>query len=137
MNNSFYKRLSIDEAFPRRTFNTSLILSIIILLLSMGRASYQVTMGLAIGMGISLSFFGILWSTVSRFLLMGKKKGGFLFIIIGLSKHFVLGILLFVIFRYVKINSLALLMGISLVLMVILLKVTGIEMVNYVNKKVR
>ncbi|MFV1950574.1 MAG: hypothetical protein ACC630_01255, partial [Nitrospinota bacterium] len=89
MNNSLYKRLSIDEGFPRRIFNTSLILSAIIILLSMGSASYQVIMGLAMGMGISLVFFWLLWSTVDRFLLMGKKRGGFLFFIIGLSKHFI------------------------------------------------
>ena len=137
MNNSFYKRLSIDEAFPRRTFNTSLILSIIIILLSMGRASYQVTLGLSIGMGISIVFFWLLWSTVTKFLSMGKRKGGSLLFIIGLSKYFILAIFLFFIFSYVKINALALLIGISLVHMVIILKVAGIGMVNYANRIAR
>lgn len=137
INNSLYKRLSIDEGFPRRIFNTSLILSIIIILLSIGRASYRVTIGLAIGMGISLVLFVVLWSTVDRFLLMGKKKGGFIFFIIGLSKYFILGGVLFFIFRYSQANPLSLLIGISLVHIVIILKVAGIGMVNYVNRTVR
>ncbi|MFV1950536.1 MAG: hypothetical protein ACC630_01055, partial [Nitrospinota bacterium] len=97
----------------------------------------QVIMGLAIGMGISLVFFGVLWSTVDRFLLMGKKRGGSLFFIIGLSKHFILGVFLFFIFRYSQANPISLSIGISLVHIVIILKVAGIGMVNYANRTVR
>jgi hypothetical protein len=67
----------------------------------------------------------------------GKGKGGSLFFIIGLSKHIILGISLFFIFRYIKVDPLAMLMGISLVHIVIILKVIGIGMINYLNRRMK
>ncbi len=59
-------RLKIDEGFPERVLNSSLILAGIIFLISISPWSFEVTAGLTIGMGMSIGFFWLLRLTITR-----------------------------------------------------------------------
>ncbi len=126
-------RLVIDEGLPKRVLNISLALAALIFLISISSWSPEVTLGLSLGMGISIIFSMILYRTI-KFLVASKKPGAkLLFGAVTFLKFIALCIALFFILRNFSINYIALVAGVSLVQIVIFLKLAGMGLVNYMN----
>lgn len=126
--------LKIDEELPRRVLNTSLIVAALVLLISISNWSFETTLGLAVGMGISIIFFMLLCSSVKSFVLIEKNRRMPFFVIVSILKFIVLSIALFLVFEHLSISYLALLIGSGLAQSIIFLKLTGMGMVNYMNR---
>ncbi len=126
--------LQIDEELPRRVLNTSLIITTLVLLISISNWSFEATFGLAVGMGISIIFFMLLCGSVKSLARIEKNSRIPFFVIVTILKFIVLSAALFIIFKHLSINYLALLIGIGLAQSIIFLKLTGMGMVNYMNR---
>ncbi len=126
--------LKIDEGLPRRALNTSLIVAALVLLISISNWPFEVTLGLAVGMGISIIFFMLLCGSVKSLVIIEKNRRMPFFVIVTILKFIVLSIALFLVFKYLSISYLALLIGIGLAQSIIFLKLIGMEMVNYMNR---
>jgi hypothetical protein len=125
--------LIIDDGFLQRVHKTSLLLSLFIIISSLVYWDSSITLGLILGASIGLTFFGILCWTVNRFSKLDSKKRVFFAIKITLLKFPLLGVVLYYAFSYISINPLALIAGIGIVQAVIILKIVGILLVNYMN----
>jgi hypothetical protein len=125
--------LIVDDGFLQRVHKTSLLFSLFIIISSLAYWDSSITLGLVLGASIGLTFFGILRWTVSKFFKLGSKKKVFFAIKITLLKFPLLGIVLYYAFSYISINPLALIAGIGIVQAVIILKIVGILLVNYMN----
>ena len=87
----------------------SLQILAVLLLTSLWFQSWAVSLGLILGGGIALLNFRWLWRILSQYLLMHKKYS--LFQLIG--KFFILLLVLFLVIRFVRVNPVALVVGIS------------------------
>ena len=126
--------LKIDEGLPRRVLHTSLIVAALVLLISISNWSFDVTLGLAVGMGISTVFFMILCNSVKSLVIIEKNKRMPFFVIVAILKFIVLSIALFLVFKHLSISYLALLIGIGLAQSIIFLKLIGMGLVNFMNR---
>jgi len=129
----------VDDGFIQRVHKTSLWLSLFIIILSLSYRDSAITLGLILGVSISLTFFKLLCWTVNRFFSskLQMRKRAFFAIKITLLKFPLLGVLLYYVLRYININPLALIVGIGIVQAVMVLKVVGILFVNYTNPLAR
>ena len=129
----------VDDGFIQRVHKTSLLLSLFIIILSLSYRDSAITLGLLLGVSISLTFFELLWWTVNKFFSskLHWKKSAFFAIKITLLKFPLLGIILYYVLKYININPLALIAGIGIVQAVMILKVVGILFVNYMNSLAR
>ena len=136
MNN---RSMIIDDGFIQRVHKTSLLLSLFIIILSLSYRDNAITLGLVLGVSISLTFFDILWWTVNKFFnsKLHRKKSAFFAIKITLLKFPLLGIILYYVLSHININPFALIVGIGIVQAVMVLKVVGILFVNYTNPLAR
>jgi len=82
---------------------------VVLLLASLWFQSWAVSLGLILGGGIALLNFHWLWSILSQYV-MAKKKYS-LFQLIG--KFFILLLVLFLVIRFARVNPVALVVGIS------------------------
>ncbi|UCD56122.1 MAG: ATP synthase subunit I [Candidatus Hydrogenedentota bacterium] len=129
--------LSIDAGFPDRVFRTGLIFSTIVVICSLFSMPLPVTVGLALGMAISLSLFKLLCWTIGRLFVKEKRKSaGFLFAV-SLVKYPLIVAVLYYSLRYLEINVFALAAGLSIAYVVMVLKVVGMALVNYMNARDR
>ena len=126
--------LKIDEGLPRRVLHTSLIVAALVLLISISNWPFDVTLGLAVGMGISTVFFMILCNSVKSLVIIEKNKRMPFFVIVAILKFIVLSIALFLVFEHLSISYLALLIGIGLAQSIIFLKLIGMGLVNFMNR---
>ena len=136
MNN---RPMIIDDGFIQRVHKTSLLLSLFIIILSLSYRDNAITLGLVLGVSISLTFFDISWWTVNKFFnsKLHRKKSAFFAIKITLLKFPLLGIILYYVLSHININPFALIVGIGIVQAVMVLKVVGILFVNYTNPLAR
>lgn len=81
----------------------------VLLLASLWFQSWAVSLGLILGGGIALLNFRWLWRILSQYLMTKKKYS--LFHLIG--KFFILLLVLFVVIRFAPVNPVALIVGIS------------------------
>ncbi|MEE8185515.1 MAG: ATP synthase subunit I [Thermodesulfobacteriota bacterium] len=125
--------LIVDDGFLQRVQKTSLLLSLFVIISSLAYWDSSITLGLILGAFISLTFFGILCWTINRLFKLDSKKRGFFAIKITLLKFPLLAIVLYYALSYISINPLALIVGIGIVQVVIILKIFGILLVNYMN----
>lgn len=126
-------RLSIDRGFPDRVFKTGVVFSAVIVVCSLVSMPFPVTLGLALGMAISLSLFKLLCWTIAK--LFAKEKGkraGFLFAV-SLVKYPLIVAVLYYSLRNFEINVFALAAGTAVVYIVMVLKVAGMALVNHMN----
>jgi len=91
----------------------------VLLLASLWFQSWAVTLGLILGGGIALLNFHWLWSILSQYV-MAKKKYS-LFQLIG--KFFILLLVLFLVIRFARVNPVALVVGISTLVLGIVIEV--------------
>lgn len=82
---------------------------VLFFLASLWFQSWAVSLGILLGGGIGLLNFRWLWRILSGYLFSGKRYS--LFQLVG--KFFVLLVILFVVIRYVRVNPVAFLAGIS------------------------
>ena len=127
--------LTIDEGLPLRVIKTSLIVAVLVLLISVTKWPFEVTIGLAVGMGISIIFFMILSGSVKSLVTIEKNRRMPFMVVVTTSKFIVLSIALFLVFSHLSISYLSILIGIGLAQSIIYLKLIGMGMVNYMNKK--
>ncbi len=129
----------VDDGFIQRVHKTSLLLSLFIIILSLSYRDSAITLGLLLGVSISLTFFELLRWTVNKFFIskLHWKKSAFFAIKITLLKFPLLGVILYYVLKYININPLALIVGIGIVQAVMVLKVVGILFVNYMNSLAR
>tara|TARA_B100000315_G_scaffold253559_1_gene292580 strand:+ start:795 stop:1241 length:447 start_codon:yes stop_codon:yes gene_type:complete len=127
--------LTIDEGLPLRVIKTSLIVAVLVLLISVTKWPFEVTIGLAVGMAISIIFFMILSGSVKSLVTIEKNRRMPFMVVVTTSKFIVLSIALFLVFSHLSISYLSILIGIGLAQSIIYLKLIGMGMVNYMNKK--
>lgn len=125
--------LVLDEGFPKRVFNTSLLLMAMIALCSTSFQSFEISYSVLIGGAISLVLCRLQWWTVRQFFQRGNQSGKQFFALVNLLKYFVLCIIFYIMFRYLQVHAIAFLAGLSLVPAVISLKTLGMVLVNYLN----
>ncbi|HLA37553.1 MAG TPA: ATP synthase subunit I [Candidatus Brocadiales bacterium] len=125
--------LVLDEGFPKRVFNTSLLLMAMIALCSTSFRSFEISYSVLIGCAISLGLCKLQWWAVQQFFQRGKQSGKQFFAFINLLKYFVLCVIFYIMFSYLQVHVIAFLVGISLVPAVISLKMLGMLFMNYLN----
>ncbi len=129
--------LKIDAGFPDRVFRTGVIFSVVIVICSLFSMPTPITVGLALGAAISLSLFKLLCWTISRLFVKEKRKSTGFLVAIGFVKYPVIVAVLYYSLRYLEINVFALAAGLSIAYIVMVLKVVGMALVNYMNSRNR
>ncbi len=131
------KEFHLDEGFPRRVFNTSLVLAVVMVLCSTSLQSFPLTLSLALGSGTSVVLGGILWWTILRLSSRDREGAKRFFLWVSILKYISLVGVFYLIFNYLPIVPEAFLAGIGLVPMVIVLKLAGMVLVSYLKGSVR
>ena len=128
-----------DKGFPKRVLKTSIILSVIFIIYSFYFNSLEITLSLTVGLGISISTIYALWRVLNSVYVLGdadtvKKRAKRIVTLTGIFKYIFISATLFFVFRYMKINLIALFIGVSVVQIVIVFKVLGFFLINYLKK---
>ncbi len=136
--------LTVDTNFTKRALYTTLFVSILMILISLRYQSFTITLSLAIGIIISFCSSLVLWKWIKYIFSDLNPDAGansksapiiksvaFAFMAIG--KIFVLGLVFFLIFKFLSINIYALFIGISVVQLVVLSMIVSIVLVNMLN----
>ena len=129
--------LLFDEVFPERVLKTSVLLSLIVIAGSLSYMSFVLTTSIAIGCFISITLFKTTWWTIRHATQNNKSKIKWFFLKISLLKYFIIGSLLLSACFFLEINVVAMLLGLGMVVAVIVLKVGGTALVNFMNKSVK
>lgn len=133
--------LSLDNGFPERVFRMSFFLSLLAVVCSLSSASFMCTVSIAIGCFISIMVYKILWWTIQQAVLQKsedkKWKIKKLFLKVSLLKYFAVGAILLSACLLLDINVIAMALGLSVVLAVIILKIASKLLVNYLNRSVK
>ncbi|MDN3513439.1 MAG: hypothetical protein NG747_03455 [Candidatus Brocadia sp.] len=126
-----------DEGFPGRVFRTSVLLSLILIAGSLSYMSYILTISLAIGCFTSITLFKTtLWAIQYAVRHKREKIKGF-FLKISFLKYFIIGTMLLSACLFLEINVVAMSLGLSIVVTVIIMKVGSRLFVNYLNKSIK
>lgn len=137
---------SLDKDFSRRVMRTTIMLSIFLAICSLSFWSLKITLGLTIGMIISIGVMQLLWWMISAVfpaiinndsINNKNEKVRNTFIVINILKYILISIALFFIFRYLPINIVALFIGVSIVQIVMISKIFGVALVNYLNRQIK
>ena len=129
--------LLFDEVFPERVLKTSVLLSLIVIAGSLPYMSFVLTTSIAIGCFISITLFKTTWWTIRHATQNNKSKIKWFFLKISLLKYFIIGSLLLSACFFLEINVVAMSLGLGMVVAVIVLKVGGTALVNFMNKSVK
>jgi len=129
--------LLFDEVFPERVLKTSVLLSLIVIAGSLSYMSFVLTTSIAIGCFISITLFKTTWWTIRHATQNNKSKIKWFFLKISLLKYFIIGSLLLSACFFLEINVVAMSLGLGMVVAVIVLKVGGTALVNFMNKSVK
>ena len=127
--------LTVDTAFPTRVFRMSLLIAAFGLVFSTGLRSFSFSLGLGVGMLVSLVS---LWTLtgLSRIFLNAKEEGAKKTTFIGLTlfiKYPLLVLLLYYSLRHWNASPWGVALGVGLVPGVMVLKIVGILWVNRMN----
>ena len=121
--------LSLDDGFPDRVLKTSLYLSLMIIVCSFSYLSLMATMSVAVGCFISLILYKMLWWMV-QYAVRHKR----FFLKVSLVKYGIVGAMLLSFCLFSEVNVIALALGLSIVLIVLVMKIGSKLLVNYMNK---
>ncbi len=135
----------LDNDFPKRVLKTSIIVSFFLALFSVSFWSLEITLGLSIGMAISIGLMHFLWwmtSVIFPAVVKGdienkQRKVKFSLIFFNILKYLLVSAGLFFILRYVPINLLAFFIGISIVQIILASKISSVLLVNYINRSIK
>lgn len=139
-----HKLLTVNKSFVKQAFCAALFVSVLLVLASFRYQSFEITMGLIIGIIVSLCSSYVLWRWIN-YIISDLKPGAVpntkpspaiksvAFALMGIGKIFVLGLVFFLIFKFLSINVFALFIGISVVQLVVLSMIVSIVLVNLLN----
>ena len=145
INKDSNKLLTVDTNFTKRALYTTLFVSILMILISLRYQSFTITLSLAIGIIISFCSSLVLWKWINYIFQdlnpdtsANSKSAPIIksvaFAFMGIGKIFVLGLVFFLIFKFLSINIYALFIGISVVQLVVLSMIVSIVLVNMLNR---
>lgn len=129
--------LFFDEGFPDRVLKTSFFLSLIIVICSLSYMSLMITVSVAIGCFVSLILYKILWWTIQHAIQHKRSEIKKFFLKISIVKYFIVGAILLSICLFLEVNIIALMLGLSIVIAVIILKIGSKLLVNYMNRSIK
>lgn len=136
--------LTVKKNFVKQAFYAALFVSILMFLASLRYQSFEITIGLTIGIIVSFCSSFILWRWIN-YIFNDLKPGTVTnskpssavksvgFALMGIGKIFVLGLVFFLIFKFLSINIIALFIGISVVQLVVFSMIASIVLVNMLN----
>jgi len=148
--NSSQKLLTVKKNFVKQVFYTTLFVSALMILVSFRYKSFDITLSLTIGIAISFCTSLALWQFI-KYMFRDLNPATFaddgshsskssstmkslLFTFMGTGKILVLALVLFLVFKYLSVNALALFIGVSIVQLVVLSMVISMVLVNFLNK---
>jgi hypothetical protein len=150
INKNSHKLLTINKDFIKHAFYATLFVSILMILVSLRYQSFTITLSLVIGITISFCSSLVLWRWINYiFRDLNPDTGinnkpnasksnptikSFAFAFMGIGKIFILGLVFFLIFKFLSINIYALFIGISVVQLVVLSMIVSIVLVNMLNR---
>jgi len=126
-----------DEGFPDRVFKTTVLLSLIMIAGSLSYTSFALTASIAIGCFISIALFKTTCWTIRYAVQHKREKIKIFFLQISFLKYFVIGAMLLSACLFLEINPAAMSLGLSVVVAVIVMKVGGRLLANYLNRAVK
>lgn len=138
------KLLTVNKSFVKQAFYATLFVSILMVLASFRYQSFEITVGLIIGIMVSLCSSFVLWQWIN-YIISDLKPGAVpvtkpspaiksvAFALMGIGKIFVLGLVFFLIFKFLSINIIALFIGLSVVQLVVLSMIVSIVLVDMLN----
>ena len=126
-----------DEGFPDRVFKTTVLLSLVMIAGSLSYSSFALTASIAIGCFISIALFKTTWWTIQYAVRHKKDKMKSFFLQISFLKYFIIGAMLLSACLFLEINVVAMSLGLSVVVAVIVMKVVGRLFANYLNRAVK
>lgn len=129
--------LFFDEGFPDRVLKTSLFLSLIIVICSLSSMSLMITVSVAIGCFVSLVLYKVLWWTIQHAIRYKRSEIKKFFLKISIVKYFFVSALLLSTCLFLELNVIALMLGLSIVIAVIILKIGSKLLVNYMNRSIK
>ena len=147
--NKAHKMLTVKKNFVKQALYTTLFVSVLMILVSFRYKSFDLTLSLTIGIVISFCTSLALWQFIKYMFRelnpatfaadgSGSKKGSttksLLFTFMGTGKILVLTLVLFLVFKYLSVNALALFIGVSIVQLVVLSMVISMVLVNFLNR---
>jgi len=139
-----HKLLTVKNSFIKQAFYAALFVSVLMALASLRYQSFELTLSLIIGIIISFCTSLVLWKWIKyTFQDLNPENGinsrksptiqSLAFALMGIGKIFVLGLVFFLIFKFLSINIYALFIGISVVQFVVLSMIVSIVLVNLLN----
>lgn len=129
--------LSLDDGFPDRVLKTSLYVSLMIIVCSLSYLSLIGTVSVAVGCFISLILYKMLWWMVQYAVRHKRSEIKGFFLKVSLVKYGIVGAMLLSFCLFFEVNVIALALGLSVVLIVLVMKIGSKLLVNYMNKSIK
>ncbi len=129
--------LLLDDGFPDRVLKTSFYLSLIVIVCSLSYMSFMGTVSVAVGCCISLILYKMLWWTIQYAVRHKRSEIKGFFLKVSLVKYGIVGVMLFSACVFLEVNVVALALGLSIVLIVLVMKIGSKLLVNYMNRAVK
>lgn len=129
--------LSLDAGFPDRVLKTSFYLSVITILASLSYMTVMVTVSFAVGCCISLILYKMLWWTVQHAVQNKRSEIKSFFLKVSLAKYGVVGVMLLSVCLILEVQIVALALGLSMVLIVLIMKIVSRILVNFMNTSIK
>ena len=126
----------IDESFPDRVIKMSILLSLILVGGSLSYMSLMLTVSVATGCFVSVFLYKTLWWTIQRATRKDRSAMKGFFLKISILKYFAAGLVLFFACVFLNINVAAMTLGLSIVVVVVVLKIVSKLLVNYLDKSI-
>ena len=131
-----------DEGFPGRVFKTSAIISVLFVFYSFYFYSLSITLSISAGIFISFFTMKILWKLLGTVFVQSavgsidetNKRVKKIFLTVGLVKYIAVVVFLYFVFKYIEVNLLALLIGVSVIQIVIIFKIGGLYFLKLINR---
>ncbi|MCF6155839.1 MAG: hypothetical protein E3K36_11440 [Candidatus Brocadia sp.] len=129
--------LLLDDGFPDRVLKTSFYLTILVIVCFLSCMSLMWTVSIAVGCCISLILCKTLWWTIQYAVRHKRSEIKGFFLKVSLVKYGVVGVMLLSVCLFLEVNVVALSLGLSIVLFVIVMKIGSKLLVNYLNKSIK
>lgn len=129
--------LSLDAGFPDRVLKTSFYLSVITILASLSYMTVMVTVSFAVGCCISLILYKMLWWTVQHAVQNKRSEIKSFFLKVSLAKYGIVGVMLLSVCLILEVQIVALALGLSMVLIVLIMKIVSRILVNFMNTSIK
>lgn len=129
--------LLLDDSFPDRVLKTSFYLSLVVIVCSLSYMSLVGTVSIAVGCCISLILYKMLWWTIQYAVRHKRSEIKAFFLKVSMVKYCIVGVMLLSACLFLEVNVVALALGLSMVLIVLVMKIGSKLLVNYMNKSIK